>query len=306
MKHRARSASAVFALLSMGASQGLAQTTDFFVLLSEGNAGGQVLQLDSSGNIVGPFATGLDSPRGTAIAPNGDFFVSVQGFGSVERFTPAGLQSTLLNADTLNSAGIGGPLAPFDLEVNAEGDLFVSNNATDQILRVDGVTGEVSVFAEVQGTRGLGFAPDGTLFVSQAAGAISQVDTDGNVSLFAAGSSGIIEPFDVQVDSQGNVFAVNQLDPIGFTDGQILRFTPEGDVSIFSDADVRGLAIGPDDSVFGSTAAGTIVQITPGGIESVFASGLGNPFAFDLVFVPTPGSVAVLAAGGLVATRRRR
>lgn len=284
------------------ASSAGAQATDFFVLLSDGNIeDGQILRLNSSGEVESVFAPDVPAPRGTAISSNGDFFVSVQGNGTVERITPDGTRSVLLSADIL-----GGPLAPFDLEVNSAGDLFVSNNATDEILRVDVTTGAIETFATISGTRGLGFAPDGSLFVSQAGGSISHVDPLGNVGVFAGRSSGIVEPFDTQVDSQGNVFVVNQLDPIGFTDGQVLRFGIDGTVSVFSDVDARGLAIGPDDSVFASTAAGTIVQITPDGVESVFASGLNNPFAFDIVAVPPPSTVITAAIGGLIAIRRRR
>jgi hypothetical protein len=288
-----------------------AQVTDFFVLLSDGNASdGQILRINAAGQVEGVFAPNVPSPRGTAISPTGQFFVSVTGAGSpfVAGFNLDGTQFT-----SIGSAQIGGgPLAPFDLEVNAAGDLFISNNAQNQILRVDSGTGDISVFANVQGTRGLGFAPDGRLFVSQAGGSLSVVGTDGTVTQFAGNANGVIDPFDVQVDSRGNVFVVNQLVADGiFNDGEVLSFAPGFDLTtgalgrVASNADVRGLAINPFDAVFASTAAGTIVEITNN--DAIFASGLNDPFAFDFVPVPGPGgSTAALVLTALLASRRRR
>lgn len=300
----------ILALAASGSIASAQAPLDFFILLSDGNvADGQILRINASGAVESVFQPGVPSPRGTAITPSGTFFVSVTGAGSP--FVAGFNAFTGAPVSTIDSAAIGGgPLVPFDLEANADGDLFISNNAQGQILRVDAQTGSISVFADVAGTRGLGFAPDGRLFVSQAGGTISVVDLDGTVSLFADNASGLVDPFDVQVDSQGNIFVVNQLTPGSFDNGQVLQFTPDfnlaadGLAAVASEADVRGLAIDPSDNVFGSTAAGTIIEITNG--DAVFVSGLNNPFAFDFVIIPAPGATALGLLGLALAARRRR
>ncbi|MEM8782745.1 MAG: hypothetical protein AAGE65_07785 [Planctomycetota bacterium] len=299
---------------------------------------GQVLIVGSDGQPAGTLIPDLDTPRGTALAADGTFFVSVTGGlgsagGVVLKADPDGTVSPFVTDVT-----------PFDLEIDpASGDLFVSD-ASGGILRVPtsgpsvGVpqTGPnsatpgvfVDTFVLPDGSTGgpvvpsgIGFAPTGNLFAGLQS---TDPSTAGNAGLLeidlTAGTAtqvGILDtPFDVQVDSQGNVFA-NNIVPgatVGDAAGEIAFFPGLGapgapsptellESETFAPVAIRGLAIGPvgsdiEDTVLASTASFTIVEFAPfdpGDFDPTFTgdifagppiSNIEDPFAFDIQFLP--------------------
>lgn len=311
---------------------------------------GQVLIIGSDGQPAGTLAPDLDTPRGTALAPDGSvFFVSVTGgLGGADGF--------VLKVDLINNTSepfVTG-ISPFDLEIGPTGDLFISDASQDNILQVP-ITGPnagvPSVFAAGFTPSGLGFAPNGDLFAGMQASDPNSPGTAGLAQIAPDGSFtqvGILDnPFDVQVDSAGNVF-VNNVVPgstVGESDGEIALFQEFGavgatlpampvDSETFSPVTIRGLAIGPGDEVFASTADFTIVEFEPFDPLSfdptdegtIFAgppiSDIEDPFAFDILFLPggdfqllvsvdalipepTSVSLASLACVALAGLRRR-
>lgn len=333
---------------------------------------GSVSVVGSDGAFRGSLANDLNTPRGTALAASGDFFVSVTGGlgsagGVVVRIAASGGLDPFVSDVTPGDA-VSNPISPFDLEIDpASGDLFISSGPVG-ILRVPlsgpnaGVpqqgpnSSTPGVFVDrfvlpgggdpgrALGTTGLGFGPTGELFAGLQPTNSAIPDTAGllriDLATGVATQVGVLDnPFDVQVDSLGNVFA-NNIVPgatVGDSDGEIAFFPGLGAPGVpfpgsplpsatFSPTAIRGLAIGPvgstlEDAVFASTAGLQIVQFDPFDASTfdptfagnVFAD-LGavglNPFAFDIRFVvPEPGSIAVLGAA-LVAlpawTRGRR
>ncbi|MEM7626657.1 MAG: hypothetical protein AAF333_13765 [Planctomycetota bacterium] len=299
---------------------------------------GQVLIVGSDGQPAGTLIPDLDTPRGTALAADGTFFVSVTGGlgsvgGVVLKAEPGGVATPFVTDVT-----------PFDLEIDpASGDLFVSD-ASGGILRVP-VTGPsagvpltgpasstpgvyVDAFVLPGGApggpvvpSGIGFGPTGNLFAGLQS---SNPAEPGNAGLLeidlttgVATQVGILDtPFDVQVDSQGNVFANNIVpgSTVGDAAGEIAFFPGLGapdapDVTTpiesetFAPVGIRGLAIGPvgsdiEDTVLASTAALTIVAFDafdpatfdPAFTGDLFAgpplSDIQDPFAFDIQFLP--------------------
>ncbi|MEM9701925.1 MAG: hypothetical protein AAF907_05730, partial [Planctomycetota bacterium] len=311
---------------------------------------GQVLIVGSDGEPAGTFLPDLATPRGTALAADGAFFVSVTGGlgstgGVVVKVDPDGTASDFVT-----------DVSPFDLEVDPQsGDLFISDAAAG-ILRVPlsgpdaGVpqTGPnsatpgvfVDTFQLPDGSpggplvpSGLGFAPSGDLFsglqatdpTTPGTAGLLQVDLDSGV----ATQVGVLDtPFDVQVDSQGNVFANNVVPggAVGESDGEIAVFPGLGapgatlpaapiESDVFSPTAIRGLAIGPvgttlEDAVFASTGDLTIVQFDPFDpatfdptfAGTVFADDVEDPFAFDIqIVIPEPAGVVIALVGCVAA-----
>jgi len=340
---------------------------DFELLLSvesvtsDGPTSDSVIVVGSDGQPTDILVPRLNAPRGTALAPDGTFFVSVTGGlgaagGTILRVDPAGAVSPFLT-----------DVSPLDLEIDpVSGDLFASNFGVG-ILRVPvsgpgagvPITGPnsstpgvfVDSFTMPDGTpgarqvapSGLGFAPNGDLFAGLQPTDASIADTAGllqvDVETGLATQVGLLDnPFDVQVDSRGNVFA-NNVTPgaaLGETVGEIAFFPGLGlgdvvdvaglvDSQTFSQTAIRGLAVGPvgtvlEDSLFASTGELTIVRFEPfdpslpldtafGG--ELFSDNVQNPFAFDIrVVVPEPSAAAaaltVVVATAAPLTRSRR
>ncbi|MEN1705058.1 MAG: hypothetical protein AAGJ54_06035 [Planctomycetota bacterium] len=287
---------------------------------------GQVLIVGENGTVTGVLADNLDTPRGTALAPNGDFFVSVTGgLGGASGFI------LKVNTETLESETIISDISPFDLEIDPiSGDLFISDASSNSILRFDTQTSEVTTFATGFTPSGLGFAPNGDLFAGMQASdptsagtaGLAQIDQFGNVT-----QVGILDnPFDVQVDSQGNVFVNNVIPGASLgspSDGEIAFFEGLGAVGstilsapieslTFSPTAIRGLAIGPvgseiEDQIFATTGLFQIVafdpfdpnNFDPSFLGDVFAgppiSNIADPFAFDIQFLPGGGFQFIVA-----------
>jgi len=119
-------------------------------------------------------------------------------------------------------------------------------------------------------------------------------------------------------DSAGNLFASD------FSDQTIVKFTPGGTSSIFvgpsaftSISGPAGLAFNSAGNLFASTESNNlepdaILEFTPGGMESTFATGLTNPrgIAFDSsdnlyvaeIGIPAPGDILKFTPGGTEST----
>ena len=266
-----------------------------------------VIVIGSDGAAASTLIPNLNTPRGTALdQTNGLFFVSEAGAGQVLRVD--------LNTGVVDTFVTG--VAPFDLEIDpASGDLFISD-ANQGIIRTPTDVADVSVVTSAFVPSGLGFAPNGSLFAGaqvtspNGAGLFEVVfDLDGTGTATQVGN--VVQPFDVQVDSQGNVFANNgNLTDVGevavfplLGEGDNSGLTALVDSESFSAAPIRGLAIGPNDEVFASTGALTIVEFDPlddlstidptTNLGTIFAGppngSIGNPFAFDILFADADG-----------------
>lgn len=265
-----------------------------------------VIVIGSNGAATSALVPGLNTPRGTAIdQANGLFFVSEAGAGQVLRVD---LNTGVVDTFVTN-------VAPFDLEIDpASGDLFISDGASGSIIRTPTDVANPTTFASGFVPSGLGFAPNGNLFAgaqpsSPNGGGLFEVifNIDGTGTATQVGNVG--QPFDVQVDTQGNVFANNAANAeiavfplLGAGDNSGLLAPVESES--FSAAPIRGLAIGPNDEVFASTGALTIVEFEPlsdfsaidpaTNLGTIFAGppvgNIGDPFAFDILFADATGA----------------
>jgi hypothetical protein len=252
----------------------------------------------------GIFASALDTPRGLAFDSAGNLLVDnnytvdasvdpplIQG--TVLKFTPDGLMSTFAT---------GFPLGFFlsGLATDSAGDLFVtagplpdSNNpnppATIYKITLDGT---LSLFAPLPGqVAGTGLACDsiGNLYVAtgdDTGGKILKFASDGTSTTFIGPTdfpnTGGLGPSGLAFDASGNLFVstVNGND----STGDIRKFGPDGmeitpRFATGLTKAPRGLAFDGAGNLFlaelgipGSATTGDILEFTPGGTQTVFAS----------------------------------
>jgi sugar lactone lactonase YvrE len=86
----------------------------------------------SSGGVVSTFATGVSD--GPAVDASGNVYAAVGN--EIDEFTPAGARSTFATGLSIPSSLVFGP----------EGDLYVDNRGTDELLAID-QSGNATVFA---------------------------------------------------------------------------------------------------------------------------------------------------------------
>src|SRR6516165_10196287 len=115
-------------------------------------------------------------------------------------------------------------------------------------------------------------------------GEIFKFTWDGKQSIFA---SGLYKPWDLAVDSAGNVFVIDYMilgESIG--NAAIFKITPNGMLSIFASrvSYASSLAVNKAGNLFvADYDSGIIYQYKPSGLRSTFASKLYHPMgiAFD-------------------------
>jgi hypothetical protein len=256
-----------------------------------------------------------------------NLYVSVNGLicgahcsifsGSISEYTPAGMQITI--ADSL--------ARPRGLAFDSSGNLFAAvnyfappNQRHGKILKFPPL-GQRSVLGNVALSIVEGLVTDsgGNVF-AMAQSASSTIGDVSNIYKFAPdgtrmlfGSVGTADGFGLALDSAGNLYAADR-------SGQtVYKFAPDGTRTVFAgpsafteDAFPACLAFDSTGNLFVSTEGDpgndTILEFTPNGMESTFATGLINPrgLAFDgsgYLFVaesnPAPdGDILKFAAGG--------
>jgi sugar lactone lactonase YvrE len=239
--------------------------------------------------------------------------------GSISEYTPDGMQSTFAS----------GLARPRGLAFDSSGNLFVAvtyfappNEPRASILKFPPL-GQRSVFGNFALSFATGVVTDsgGNVFAmaepsgnTPATGLVSNIykfAPDGTRMLFGSTDSDF--GYGLALDSAGNLYAAD-------ADAQtVYKFTPNGTRSVFAgpsafaaDTGPLGLALDSTGNLFVSTegdpGSDTILEFTPHGMESTFATGLTNPrgLAFDASgnlfvaeFNPAPdGDILKFAPGG--------
>jgi Uncharacterized conserved protein len=249
----------------------------------------------------------------TADCAPGDIFASINngpgnGVGSIYQYTPAGVQSTVAS----------GLSHPRGLAFDSAANLFVATNFCKNIrgtLLCDSTilqiapNGAQSVFATIPAFFATGVAIDHSdnVFVMtwqstlapKGPSIIYKFTPDGKRKQF--GLINIFQSFDLAFDSAGNLFASST------GEQTIYKFAPDGSPSVFVGPSAFGqlggpigLAFDPFGNLFVSNETfpfnnDTILEFTPGGVKSTFATGLDFPrgLAFD-----SAGNLFVADVGG--------
>ena len=153
--------------------------------------------------------------------------------------------------------------------------LFVANSGTGEIYRF-APDGARSTFASgLAGPVGLAFDSHGNLFASDYfAGSIYKYRPDGSRTTFA---SGVGNPAMLAFDRDGNLYSADRLGS-----GDIYKFTPDGVRSTFGSVPSRSpwaMTFDSGGNLFVADNTDSILEYSPSGVRTVFASGLPNPMS---------------------------
>ena len=153
------------------------------------------------------------------------------------------------------------------------------------------------------------FDKTGNLYVGNSRGQnISKYASDGTGSVFVRMPGW--QPYDVDVDSAGNLFATCNNPQTG--DWIIEKFTSGGVASVFATLSGYpcGLEFDSSDNLYVANYHDKcIMKYTPDGVGSVFVStGIYKPYNLVILPIPEPSTCALLgfAAWTILATRRRK
>jgi sugar lactone lactonase YvrE len=172
------------------------------------------------------------------------------------------------------------------LAFDKTGNLYVSSddpaNYSIQKIAPDGT---VTVFAnsDLRGPHALAFDKNGNLYVANIlADTIVSFTPAGVGTVFADGTDGLEHPVDLVFDKSGNLYVSCAFGGPTRT-GTVLKFSPDGVVSVFADSGFSlpwGLAMDRDGNLYvGNFRASTIEKFSPTGEDlGVFASaGVHSP-----------------------------
>jgi len=228
-------------------------------------------------------------PIGVAVDSNGNVYVADSGNHLIRKITPAGVVSTLAGSTTFGYADGTGSKASFNypsgVAVDSNGNVYVADNNNNEIRKI---------------------TPAGV--VSTLAGSTAQGNADGTGSAASFNS-----PTDVTVDSNGNVYVVDQFNYA------IRKITPAGVVSTLAGSTTAGSSDGTGSAASFNAPTGVAVddsgnlyvadtynhenrKITPAGVVSTLAGsttkgssdGTGSAASFD-----QPYGVAVDGSGNV-------
>jgi len=282
-------------------------------LLVASRASNTVNYFDASGTPTGTLARGLTAPAdaGMALTPGGNALVASVAANNVIEYdgSGGGVVRALPNACTISFT------QPFDVVVDAMGDVLVTCPPTDGVRRFDAIGISVPFVVAASGglgsPRGLDFGPNGNLFVASSTGEVLEYDgsTGASVGVFVDSNGNGGGP----VDPYGLVFHGGSLFVASFFPSEVVEF--DAATGAFVQTFVtsgsgglsgpRGLAFGPAGDLYVTSYDDDAVRRYDGGdgsfVEVFVASqsgGLSGPT--DLVFLPELSAMAAMAPGALL------
>jgi sugar lactone lactonase YvrE len=243
--------------------------------------GNEVLKITPAGQ-VSTFAF-IQSPSGLAADGQGNLFVTsyVCPGGALYKITAAGVVSQFGT----------GLCHPDGVAIGPNGDLFVGDRGTRQIMRIPAAGGAATVFATgFTMPIAVTFNQAGTLLVADySTGTISSVNPNGVVSPFA---SGLNQPNGLIFDQQKQLYISNH------GTNQIVRLDNSSQptpIHIANVSQVRGVTIDPSDNLFAlSRSTGIVYKITSAGQMSTFVDlPDGDEGYIGPIFDPATGNLFV-------------
>ncbi len=297
---------------------------DLFV---SGFSNGTVYRYDETTGAViggGPFISGggLSLPHRSILGDDGNLHVASAGNDQILRYDgTTGAFIDAFIAPGTKGLAVGVLDYPVDQAIGPDGNLYVSSQLNDSILRFDRVTGQfIDVFVPpgtggLDGPSGIKFHA-GDLFV---AGRFSNEvyrfngATGALMSVFVPGTAGLNQPFGIEFDGAGNLLVVSG------SSNSVLRFDGVTGASLgaFVSSETGGLSL-PIDLTFGPDGALYVASFNDSKVarfDGLSGASLGNFVPpgtgveganFVTFTVPEPGTFATLIFAGLALRSRRR
>lgn len=253
------------------------------------------------GAFIAPGAGGLNLPHGILRQDDGTFLVASAGTDEVLRYSASGAYLSKFIANGQNGVPAGTLDYPVDLEPGPGGDLLVSSQLNDRVVRFDRVTGAlVQIFVPagtVDGPSGLAWdASAGRLYVAGRFGnQVMAYDAQG-VAVPGFTAAALTQPFGVALHPataqpwvvDGGAALLRRLNgatgttaqevALGLTFPVGIRFGADGDLFV---ADYSGQEVARYD---GSTGAAQGVFLSS---TTLAAAGVGGPNFFRFIPAPT-------------------
>src|SRR2546425_10113064 len=208
----------LFSLVSCGGDNNSTNTDLLIAFITDDRGGpGSVQRYDgTTGAALGTVAAGgaLSGPTGLVFGPDGNLYVTSIDNGKVLRYngTTGGFLNTFVA--TLPHGvdpTFGFALGPLGLAFGPDGNLYVSNDFTNDVRGYNGTTGaSLGIFASagLDAPTGLIFGPDGNLYVSSFNTNVVQRyngRTGASMGIFAA-SNELRGPEQLAFDPDGSIY----------------------------------------------------------------------------------------------------
>jgi sugar lactone lactonase YvrE len=222
----------------------------------------------------------LHSPQGLAVDQSGNLYVANGAGGTIDRITPAGVQTVFATGFT----------RPQALAVSDNGTLYVADQMKGTISTVS-QTGTVAIFAHgLAMPSALAFDGFGNLFVANAYnGTISKITTAGKVTTFA---TGLAQPYGLAFAGSDTLY-VSEI-----AAGRISQITSKGKVSVFAQNSALGAApqglVSVGNTLYAGLTNNTVVSITKAGKVAPLAPLIN---AATAVAQDPAGDVFILSGG---------
>lgn len=209
---------------------------------------------------IGEGGTGSRAAAGdNPDAPNNDeIYETSYRNDAVERFDSRGVSEGVLAK----------VYQPTGLAFDVAGNIYIASNLRPNFsITKIAPDGSHSIFAGntlLDGPHGLAFDAQGNLFVANAAGnTIVKFTPEGVGTIFADADDGLLTPVGLAFDTIGNLYVTNADGGGRLTDGRVLKFTPDGVVSVFNGKrfnSAYGLAFDRDGNLYVSNFDTSVIE----------------------------------------------
>lgn len=305
---------AVCLILAVVLITGTTQTVCAAHILTTSHLTGAVLGFDSTTGLLDSTVVphgSMGGPIGMVISPHdGSLLIGSELDDVIYR------TDQILGGGTLSVFVSGGGLSrPERLAYGPDGHLYVSNRNGDEVLKFDGVTGSsLGGFSSGGGLlrpTGLAFSPhtNNLLVASSSTDQILEYEASTGLFLGVFASGGLLDdPHGIRFGPDGDLYvAANDSDAVIRYDGHtgllVANVITGASISLpqavaFLDSNTMLVASEGNKNIV------TIDLVTQTVIDQAAAGG-GLDYPVDILVIPEPSTLVLLAAGGLGLMRRR-